>query len=813
MSVVQFISPGTHDQAIPPILLSELQKQILADRGILLEVARAAGLERREPIPRAEKEYREKLGLDRLEEDIGDLEGSSLYPISGIFIPYPRTKEYSKRHWRIRYDHNTFERRIAMDRSGVPSTETVDCPLRYHSVGGMGVIPYIPMLFEQGEPRFRPGLFQDMYTRTCPLFFTEAPLKCLSLFSHGYPGIGLGGVLAGAHVPQKGLERTQKILAHPELRRLPWKDRVAYTVFDAGQEWNPVVALGLAFLWRALDGLGAKVRTVTLPAVNANNSTGKARDQGPDDFLVKHGKEAFDVLVSEAYPTSPVERVKLAAEIKDVTLRTTTLLQLTEGLVFRACLSRMSPAEIAMVVSFSKRTLTSTLLKDAIRAFQESMKATAAREDDANDGWKGDLLRTSKGIIRPIGQNVELCLLNDPALEGMLGFDSFAQNLKFRKAPPWIETYRASKDVVDGSWWCGEDYTRLSYHLGRTHGIIDTPKPKIEEAIMAVAHENTYHPVQDYLAKLAWDKTPRVDSWLVDYFGCGDSAYIRLVGRLFFLQAVARILTPGCKADLILVLEGGGGIKKSTVLRKLVGDEWFSDQPLGELDNKETAMLIQGHWVVELGEGEILHKASQKAMKAFSAKLFDDIVPKYSNSKQRLPRQCVFVITINEGEYLTDTTGNRRYTPAECGSEKVDIERLVANRDQLWAESVDRFKAGETYWLEAEHEALFAAATAERMVEDTWHEDIQEFLTSHLSEAGSTFVSIRQVLKGIEQHKGSSRRESNRVADVLRRLGWHSPRESLQHTRKGVRLWSPGSPGAYLWQEPQQALLDLLEGV
>ena len=51
----------------------------------------------------------------------------------------------------------------------------------------------------------------------------------------------------------------------------------------------------------------------------------------------------------------------------------------------------------------------------------------------------------------------------------------------------------------------------------------------------------------------------------------------------------------------------------------------------------------------------------------------------------------------------------------------IDVDGLERARDQLWAEAVHRFKAGEPWWLETpELEALATAEQAARFVVDPW---------------------------------------------------------------------------------------------
>ncbi len=45
----------------------------------------------------------------------------------------------------------------------------------------------------------------------------------------------------------------------------------------------------------------------------------------------------------------------------------------------------------------------------------------------------------------------------------------------------------------------------------------------IKRELIAMAHENKYQPVIDYLDSLVWDETPRIDKWLADYCGADDT--------------------------------------------------------------------------------------------------------------------------------------------------------------------------------------------------------------------------------------------------------------------------------------------------
>ena len=71
-----------------------------------------------------------------------------------------------------------------------------------------------------------------------------------------------------------------------------------------------------------------------------------------------------------------------------------------------------------------------------------------------------------------------------------------------------------------------------------------------------------------------------------------DNEYVRAVSQNFFISQVARIFTPGCKFDNMVILEGGQGTFKSTSL-DILGGKWFSEGE-SNLDNKDFEQALIG---------------------------------------------------------------------------------------------------------------------------------------------------------------------------------------------------------------------------
>jgi predicted P-loop ATPase len=239
----------------------------------------------------------------------------------------------------------------------------------------------------------------------------------------------------------------------------------------------------------------------------------------------------------------------------------------------------------------------------------------------------------------------------------------------------------------------------------------DPTTQTVHTAVQTLANHHRFHPVRDYLDGLKWDGMPRIDDWLIRYAGADDNEYVRAVGALVLVAAVRRVREPGCKFDEILVLENPEqGNNKSSALQVLaVRREWFSDNlPLG-LSAKETIETLSGHWIVEASELHGMRKSDIDKVKAFTSRDTDRARLAYDRTPTAAPRQCVIIGTTNNEQYLRDLSGNRRFWPVYIV--RFDLEALLRDRDQLWAETAEREASGASIRLP---ERLWAAAAREQ---------------------------------------------------------------------------------------------------
>lgn len=373
---------------------------------------------------------------------------------------------------------------------------------------------------------------------------------------------------------------------------------------------------------------------------------------------------------------------------------------------------------------------------------RERLEAASEEFDDAN--WQRHLNIDKNGkVVEDIG-NYVLILRHDQNLQSM-AFNKHRDGIDARGELPW-------QQMKDG--WNDTDDAALAVYLNKVYGLYSPTK--MRPAILAVAAERAYHPVQEYLEHLpVWDNIPRVERLLVDYFGAEDTSYTRAVTRKTLVAAIARIYQPGTKFDSVLILNGPQGIGKSTLFAKLAG-QWFSDSlAVTDMRDKSGPEKLQGYWILELGELAGMKKTDVETIKSFISRVDDKYRASYGTNVESHPRQCVIVgSTNNENGFLRDITGNRRFWPVRISGESEkhtwDITDEIV--EQIWAEALVIYARGEKLYLEGEDAKLAVKEQSDAMEVDDREGLVRTYLEKLLPEGWDdmTIFDRRNFLNGSE---------------------------------------------------------------
>ena len=333
----------------------------------------------------------------------------------------------------------------------------------------------------------------------------------------------------------------------------------------------------------------------------------------------------------------------------------------------------------------------SELAANDAKVLQQLAKADFEHVEE-NTNWKSRLeLNGRTGSIKSTMDNVWLILENDPNLKGKFALNEFSGRAEILGDLPWspfVERRAWSDNDNQGLYWYFEKFYRITGNM------------KIDGALSLHSEKHKFNEVKNYLLSLTWDRVPRLDTLLIDYLGAKDCNYVRAVTRKAFTAVVARAMEPGCKYDTMLILSGRQGLGKSLLLDKM-SMGWFNDT-IRTFEGKEASELLQGVWLVEIGELDAFRRTDVARIKQFLSQRFDRFRASYGRHVQELPRRCVFFGTTNAKEFLSDRTGNRRFWVVDVGDyprRKKVWEDLDKELDQIWAEAVLRWRLGERLYL------------------------------------------------------------------------------------------------------------------
>ncbi len=441
-------------------------------------------------------------------------------------------------------------------------------------------------------------------------------------------------------------------------------------------------------------------------------------------------------------------------------------------------------------VNNGTRDLVPAIKKQLNKAIRERDKhRDRQRRGDNDKDWLGRALCIEDG--KPFGNlaNAALALREALSLRDLIRYDEMLREpVLMRAAPGRPSGGRFPRPIGD------EDVAAIQEWI-QNAGLPTLTKDVTHQAIDLVARERSFHPVKEELEGVKHDGIWRIDTWLQTYLGADDSEYTTAIGKMFLISMIARIYQPGVKADYTWVMEGHQGTLKSTALR-ILGGRWYTDS-LPDIRHKDASQHLNGKWLIEIGELAALGK-SNAHKKAFLTRQEEQYRRPYGRRDVREERQCVFVCTVNDANYLDDETGARRFWPMLVGT--INIEALTRDRDQLLAEALVLYRRGERWWPDADFEMTHIKPQQDaRFDEDVWTGAVLEFL-KNVDQS-----TVLQIAKGALDltPKEIKRPDQDRIKRVLTRVGW----EKGLRTREGRWWYSPAKKEELIkagaWRTPQ----------
>lgn len=322
-------------------------------------------------------------------------------------------------------------------------------------------------------------------------------------------------------------------------------------------------------------------------------------------------------------------------------------------------------------------------------------------------------------------------------------------------------------------------------------GGLTVSKDAAWDAVLAAAHVHAYNPIQEWLESLPPHQGPSLFEGISGRIFGADNALYDTYLRKFMMAAIRRAFNPGEKVDNVLVLQSPDqGDGKSTFAVELFGKEWLTeDLPQSDIGHKDNSLALATTWCVELAELDKLLRGHLSAVKSFLSRLEDTYREPYGRTMISKPRQCVFVGTTNETDFLRDPSGSRRYWCIPV--RHVSLGWIKANREALWAEAYQaalttngtvlkpqgEYLEREQHWLTSEEDSARKLDAEQFTLEDMNEDPVAAFLR------GKPWVKLSDVLQHVRLTDPNARQTA--VKNTLLRLGARSYFEGPER----IRAW------------------------
>ena len=370
-------------------------------------------------------------------------------------------------------------------------------------------------------------------------------------------------------------------------------------------------------------------------------------------------------------------------------------------------------------------------------------------------------------------ESITQCLRDDPHFPYQIYFDEFFGQILIHR-PSQSHPERITDNIVTE--------IREWFGLNSWQSIA---KEMAHDCINRVAHDKPVDLMRGWLNKLpVWDGQDRMSEAGIQA-QMSDTVYAQAWWRYVFSALIARQLEPGCKLDIVPILVGGQGVKKTQLAEsippQLMGMETFGEITMSDIRKTETALYkVRAKAVLILDELRGFKK-DQDADKAAITRRIEEQVPKYMQYSIQYPRRCLIIGTTNDDEFLDDPTGARRFAPIRVEG-TINIDWFKANMEQLWAQGrVIYEELGEPAWKDLEllaskvHDEFRAVSWATPYVEDFIRNQHEPFTTNDV---------IDRCLDLNHAPATSKKSIQMEIGKVLQAFGYEKDRRQVDGKRK-----------------------------
>ena len=300
---------------------------------------------------------------------------------------------------------------------------------------------------------------------------------------------------------------------------------------------------------------------------------------------------------------------------------------------------------------------------------------------------------------------------------------------------------------------------------------------QIPNFLEAIGNRRLYNPVAEYIKSEPWDGIDRLQD-LYDTLKVREDfpepLKCRLIERWLISAAAAALMPSGFRSRGVLTLVGSQSLGKTTWIANLVQDHNFRDSFI-KLDHhldagsKDSLITAISHWIVEIGELESSFKRDVARLKGFITAEMDKVRRPYGRGDSEYARRTVFCATVNDDQFLVDTTGNTRFWTIPVT--KINYNHGI-DMQQLWAQVATMYENGEPWWLTQDEERCLEEYNKHHVVVDSVAERVMLILDlSRKGEDGLPAMTATEVLERAGYANPTNPQQKSCNAILRRELG------------------------------------------
>jgi len=283
------------------------------------------------------------------------------------------------------------------------------------------------------------------------------------------------------------------------------------------------------------------------------------------------------------------------------------------------------------------------------------------------------------------------------------------------------------------------------------------------------------HPIREYFSRLS-----RLDPNISQYiFGLSQTVTVSNPEKWYeyltkwLMGIVANALEDiGCQNHTCLVLTGEQGKFKTTWLDHLCPQSLKNYLFTGKIDpqSKDILTLIAEYLFINIDDQlKALNKRDENELKNLITTPAVKYRRPYDVYIEEYPHLASFMASVNGNDFLTDSTGSRRFLPFEVIS--IDIDKALAiDMDYVFSEVLWLLDNGYRYWFIDEEIDELHKISQQFNVQTVEYEMLMQGFEKPTS-TDDSFMTTAQVLNYLKMYSSLSLSEK-RMGEAIRKAGF-----------------------------------------